>query len=574
MEMSGPGHISDAARRLLREHFGKTEYTLVRSETHAHPETGRTLHVVAAVAAERPNERAFELVLDDTGAPVTLAGGAAALLPPSIGAVAAELVEAIKVKIDPARNDLELSTCDTHTETVTVTVPKSAAVAKADIYFLADNTGSMGSVIAAVQAGASSILSSLPPGLQFGVGFYRDFPGSAASVFQNQQPITGNLVAVQAAISVWGASGGGDAPEGQFYALDQIAEPPGGSIGWRPGAKRIIVWFGDAPAHEDICPTISGLSYPINEASVTSQLTTEGIQVLAISTTTGVPGALDGDPKIGNDYVPACGAQSGNLGQASRIAAATSGIHITGINAGTIVSTIINELKALLAIKNLHLEAVGGIVPFVTSITPPGGYGPLASDLEHVLKFEVTFSGDVVDCATRDRVFTGALDVVADGVVVGAKPTRITVPACKFTYGVKFVCGTQADCDCGCTSVRPGAYATEINILNSQCKEAHIVKRIIPVVFAGAAAGREPRVAHPRATDRIVLPPGTATMDDCCRIAELLYGAEPASPMALTVGFLEIVSDQELTVTAVYTASDPKGNGVSIDVQTVPYKLT
>jgi hypothetical protein len=139
---------------------------------------------------------------------------------------------------------------------------------------------------------------------------------------------------------------------------------------------------------------------------------------------------------------------------------------------------------------------------------------------------------------------------------------------------VKFVCGLQPGCDCNCTSVRPGSYATEINILNSQCKEAHIVKRIVPVIFAGAATGREPRVAHPRPTDHIVLQPGIATMDDCCRIAELLYGAEPASPMALTVGFLEIISDQELTVTAVYTASDSKGNGLSIDVQTVPYRLS
>jgi hypothetical protein len=63
-------------------------------------------------------------------------------------------------------------------------------------------------------------------------------------------------------------------------------------------------------------------------------------------------------------------------------------------------------------------------------------------------------------------------------------------------------------------------------------------------------------------------------MDDCCRIAELLYGGVPGSGMPLTVGFLEIISDQELHVTAVYTASDPHGNGLSLDVQTVPGKLT
>ena len=173
-----------------------------------------------------------------------------------------------------------------------------------------------------------------------------------------------------------------------------------------------------------------------------------------------------------------------------------------------------------------------------------------------MLEFEVTFSGDVEGCSARDRVFTGAIDVVVDGSVVADKPTRITVPACKYTYAVKFVCGTQAaDCGCECGPVRPGTYATEINILNPKCKEATIVKRVVPLVFAGVATGREPAVANARATERIVLPSGAATMDDCCRIAELLYGGS-GSAMPLTVGFLEIISDLELHVSAVYTSSD------------------
>ena len=100
------------------------------------------------------------------------------------------------------------------------------------------------------------------------------------------------------------------------------------------------------------------------------------------------------------------------------------------------------------------------------------------------------------------------------------------------------------------------------------------MKRVVPLVLSGVATGREPAVAEARATDRIVLPPGAATMDDCCSIAKLLYGGVPSSPMPLTVGFLEIISDEELHVTAVYTASDPKGNGLSFEVATVPFKLT
>jgi hypothetical protein len=70
-----------------------------------------------------------------------------------------------------------------------------------------------------------------------------------------------------------------------------------------------------------------------------------------------------------------------------------------------------------------------------------------------------------------------------------------------------------------------------------------------------------------------VLPPGAATMDDCCRIAERLYGGAP-SPLPLTIGFLEIVSDEELHVTAVYTASASDGTGLDLQVVPIPGKLT
>ncbi len=162
---------------------------------------------------------------------------------------------------------------------------------------------------------------------------------------------------------------------------------------------------------------------------------------------------------------------------------------------------------------------------------------------------------------------------VADGAVVGRKPTRVTIPACKFTYSVKFVCGVQQDCGCECASVRPGIYATEINIHNYKCHEAEIEKRLIPLVLAGAAVGREPRISGQRVVDRIKLPGDTATMDDCCRITELLLGAPTTSPMPLTIGFMEIVSNVELNVTAVYTASDLKSNSLTLEVETVNARL-
>jgi hypothetical protein len=574
-----PKKVTDAAQKHFAEHFGKDKYVVARTASDKHPKDQRPIHLFLAARSEVPNDNVVEVILDDEARHVQVGIERKLLFPVEIEEVRPELIAAAKVTVNPAVNNLRLGECDTVKEKITVTIPASAAVAPADIYFLADNTGSMGPVIANVQAGASAILSALSayPGLQFGVGEYQDFVNAGDIAFKNLQQVTTNAANVQSAINTWTAAGGGDLPEAQFYALDQVAGSP--TIGWRPGVKHIVVWLGDAPGHDPICAAASGLSYDITEVSVTAKLVANQITVLAISVFDGTndPNGLNDDPtNLGSPLNPAyapCGKPGGSPGQATRIAAATGGIVETSVDPSAVVATIIAELKALLTIGNVHLQPVGAIVPFVTSITPPS-YGPLPGDQVNVLEFEVTFSGDVEDCSPRDRAFNGAIDVVVDGSVAAAKPTHITVPACKYTYGVKFVCGTQtADCGCGCDPLRPGTYATEVNILNPSCKEARIVKRVVPLVFAGAVTGREPAIANARATERMVLPSGAATMDDCCRIAELLYGGSGSTP-PLSVGFLEIVSDQELHVTAVYTSSDLHGNGLSFQVETVPGKLT
>jgi hypothetical protein len=58
-------------------------------------------------------------------------------------------------------------------------------------------------------------------------------------------------------------------------------------------------------------------------------------------------------------------------------------------------------------------------------------------------------------------------------------------------------------------------------------------------------------------------------MDDCCRILEMTLGAPPSGPTPLTIGILEILSLEELSVTAVYTASYGGDSAPSIDVQQV-----
>jgi hypothetical protein len=257
-------------------------------------------------------------------------------------------------------------------------------------------------------------------------------------------------------------------------------------------------------------------------------------------------------------------------GQATRITGATGGTLATGINAGNIVNTIISLVQAAVGqIQNVNLLPSSSVASFVASITPPSGYGPLAGDQDHTLTFDVKFTG--IPCQPREQVITGTINVVADGKVVACKKVQITVPPCAFTYPVKFICGVQQECGCACAPVERGIYATEINIHNYSQKPVEIVKRFLPLVLAGAPAGREPNTTSPRVEERITLPPQTATMDDCCRIAEMILGEKPSSPLPLTIGFLELTASAELAVTVVYTSSGTKPNsGVDIEVIQVP----
>ncbi|MHB9111758.1 MAG: hypothetical protein ACYC4D_03905 [Thermoleophilia bacterium] len=347
------------------------------------------------------------------------------------------IMAAETVTVTPAENDLVLNPGDSFNEVINVSIPAETGVSKADVYLLADTTGSMGGPINEVKVNASTVVDGLTaalPGvdLAFGVGDYKDFPYDSYA-FNHATDVTTDTTAVKNAINNWYADGGYDGPEGQLFALDQLAgdtDPLGGNIGWRPDAKKIIVWFGDAPAHDSVCAAISGLPYEITEASVTTKLTDASITVIAISTLTGYVSGLDDDPGLwGGDYDYSCGASTGTSGQASRITTATGGMHASGIDASSIVTAITDMVTtAVSTINNVSLVPTGDTAPFVASISP-SSYGPLNSDISHELAFEVAFNG-VNACTDTDQVLHGTIDVVADGSVLAQKTVTITVPAC------------------------------------------------------------------------------------------------------------------------------------------------
>lgn len=378
-------------------------------------------------------------------------------------------VYAVGFTIYPDKNVMTLREGEEFSETLTVTVPAQAVVSKADIYFLADTTGSMVEALEAAQSGANELLSELvaalpDTNLYFGVGNYKDFPFDSYA-FQHQVSLTANLVDVTTGIGNWSADGGADGSEGQFFALDQIAgdiDPAGGSIGWRSDAKKIIVWFGDMPAHDPVCSAISSLPYDITEASLTTKLVDSNFSVIAISVTVGSAG-LDWDPTpYSSDYIGICATIDGSAGQAGRIALATGGVDVFDVDPSTLVDTIADLIEAQVKIlTNLSLVPTGDTAQFVSSLEPSGGYGPIDTSSETTWTFDITFTG--IPCAEDEVTYYGTIDVVADGSVEAAKSVEITVPRCLITVGI---------------DIKPGSYPNSINLKK---------KGVIPVAILGSA---------------------------------------------------------------------------------------
>jgi Integrin beta chain VWA domain len=322
--------IPDALRRRAQERIQEREgvenVRVGRTEVDEVPSTGRQIYRIDAFEAGDPNGPRYEIVLDEEGEEVDLAALAEredkeffAMAPFEPGPPRPVAALAASITIEPTEDILVLNPGDTSQEIVTVKVPRNMGVSKVDVYFLADTTSSMIAIIPAVKAGANhflSVLNGLGLDMAFGVGNYKDFstiPPSDPFPFQHQLAPSTTVADVTNAINTWSASGGGDGTEGQLFALDQLAEAPGGTIGWRSDAKRIIVWFGDAPGHDPVCAAISGLPFDVTEASVTTKLVNQDISVVAISTPTGSPlDALDGDPTdFAHAYVGACGFPEG-----------------------------------------------------------------------------------------------------------------------------------------------------------------------------------------------------------------------------------------------------------------------
>jgi hypothetical protein len=189
-----------------------------------------------------------------------------------------------------------------------------------DIIFVSDTTGSMGGVIASVQAHITAVANQIlaaQPQSQCAVAQYKDRFNCSSDPFAYHldQALTTNLSAVQSAVNTWSADGGCDEPESDLFALDQIATSP--ALGFRADSTRIIVWFGDTPSHDETHP-----NSPVTLAQTIADLQAAKIEVLAVPFNHGGLG-LDG------------------FGQASQVTTATGGVLLPSQSSDNAVASAI-----------------------------------------------------------------------------------------------------------------------------------------------------------------------------------------------------------------------------------------
>ena len=305
---------------------------------------------------------------------------------------------ALAASITPASFDATIELGGSVTVSKTITLDPGGA-GRVDIFFLTDDTGSMFGVINNVKTTSSALITELDEvygDAAFGVGSYdgdpREFtdgrlgspPGPAlTSPYTRQQMVTTDTAAVIAGIDTWVASGGGDAPEANFFALHQVAtsggltdglgatDSPGGlstelDTGWRTGTQPVIVWFGDVRSH----------TTTVDQAEVIAALLANDVIVVGMNSV-GAGGGID------------------QSGQASALTAATGGVLVNSfasVPIGSLVTTIVDaigEVTSTIDLLFFHTAAAGVGVSF--NCTDPLGCTGVVGGASRT--FDVTFTG-------------------------------------------------------------------------------------------------------------------------------------------------------------------------------------
>lgn len=337
-------------------------------------------------------------------------------------------------KVDPPTGNWTLSTCESVHETKVATV--NADITRGDVVFAFDDTGSMGGPLNNLKTTSRTIINELDAvidDVQFGLASFEDYNGSYTSCgysggygggtdrpYRLNQPITGNLTQLFAAIDGVTLGGGGDLPE-SYTATYWEMYNDAANIGWRPGARRITVMIGDDEPHScdtDYCGTprastgvepgpngTTGDADDLEIGPVMDLLRTEGITPIYLFTGNGgKPGLLAPwqcwTRRGGGDAYSAPG--------------------------GSAPPTLVNDIRTLIESKSLNcatleVRASTGFAAWISNVTP----GPLPVSLPARQIFDFDLAPPP---GTPGGVYNFTVDFICDGIIKASQLVTVTVP--------------------------------------------------------------------------------------------------------------------------------------------------
>jgi hypothetical protein len=346
-------------------------------------------------------------------------------------------VQASQKSIEPDTVKLILLPGQSASIPKTVIIP--ATIPKGDVIFAFDLTGSMGDELDVAKAQAGNIMSAiagLVTDVQFGVMSYMDYPheydtcGYSARygdssfgdyAYSLDLPLTADTSLVTAAILGLTLGNGYDGPQDYeriFYEsyADSI------NIGYRPGAKRILINIGDCIPHD------CNLSEGIDTGTFSTGSDPGRDEIMGTADDLDLQTVLAGMATHGVNLLEVHGSTNcGYLNYWQYWCSLTGGSFFLLTNATQIpaaVESLIEE-QALYIDSLTLVEMTPGFEDWLTSLVPPYYLNITAPDTVYFTE-EITVPVDT-PCG---NTYTFQISAIGDGASYGDEIVIVEVPPC------------------------------------------------------------------------------------------------------------------------------------------------
>ena len=337
-------------------------------------------------------------------------------------------------------------------QAVVVDVPR--VIPKADVLFSFDLTGSMGAQLSSAKSNANSIMANLDTKIadaRYGVISHGDYPKAYDSFgysarygcdittcnavdnpYRRDLSLTSNRSSVNAAINALTLAYGYDLPESYSRMLFETYSDP--TLGWRPGARRIVIHIGDNVPHDNnlcegtsVCTAASTGGDPGRDAVMGTADDLDLQTVLADMATHGVIlFELFADNASGFTSVPnGVITESRALSLWQNWAARTGGQALAMASSADLPALVEQAVESSAAtVQSLRLVPRGAYSTWAT--VTPGAYANVATPATR--SFDVTFT---VPAGTPDGDYVIPLDAIGDGANYGTTLATVHVVANK-----------------------------------------------------------------------------------------------------------------------------------------------